>query len=68
VTSVGAFGSEYVAACAVGISRETNKVMAVASAPKPVNFLDERVLFMAVSKHYSIPLKCFLGNEMINTG
>ena len=65
MTSVGAFGNEYVAACAVGISRETNRVMAVASAPKPVNFLDERVLFMALSKHYLILWKCFLGNERI---
>jgi hypothetical protein len=39
--------------------------MAVASAPKPVNFLDERVCFMALSKQYSISLKCFLGNDMI---
>ena len=65
MTLVGALGREYVFACAVGISNETNNAMAVASAPKPVNFLELWVCFMALSKQYSISLKCYLGNDMI---
>ena len=49
MTFVGAPGSEYVAACAEGISRETNTATAVASAPKPVNLRDLRVCFIAPS-------------------
>jgi hypothetical protein len=65
VTLVGALGNENVFACAVGISNETNNAMAVASAPKPVNFLEIRVCFMALSKHHSISHACFLGNDMV---
>ena len=65
MTLVGAFGREYVFACAVGISNETNNAIAVASAPKPVNFLEIRVCFMALSKQYSISLTCLLGNDMV---
>ncbi len=68
MTLVGAPGSEYVAACAVGISNETNNAVAVASAPKPVIFLDERVCFMSLSKQYPISLKCYLGNDMVTAG
>jgi hypothetical protein len=46
VTFVGAHGSEYVFACAVGATSETRSVVARASEPRLENFLRLRVLFM----------------------
>jgi hypothetical protein len=49
VTFVGALGSEYVTACAVGTTKETSSDVARASEPKLKILRDERVLFMPES-------------------
>jgi hypothetical protein len=46
VTFVGAFGSEYVAPCAVGVTSETSSDVTRASEPRPKILRVERVLFM----------------------
>jgi hypothetical protein len=47
VTVRGAFGKEYVAACAVGTSTETSSDDAKASVPQLKIFFDVRVFFIA---------------------
>jgi hypothetical protein len=54
VTFVGAFGSEYVAPCAVGVTNEISNDAARASEPQLKIFRDVRVLFMAESKQRGI--------------
>jgi hypothetical protein len=46
VTFVGAPGSEYVFACAVGATSETSSVEAKASEPRLMIFLTLRVVFI----------------------
>jgi hypothetical protein len=49
VTFVGAFGSEYVAACADGTSNETSSDVARAREPQLKILRDVRVLFISAS-------------------
>ena len=49
MTFVGAFGSEYVAPCAVGVTNETSNDVARAIEPQLKNLRAVRVLFMAES-------------------
>jgi hypothetical protein len=65
VTPVGAPGREYVSACALGISRDTNNAVAVANAPKPVIFRDVRVCFILLSNQRSISISRSFGNDMV---
>jgi hypothetical protein len=66
VTFVGAFGSEYVAACAVGTSNETSSDVARARLPKLKNLRDERVLFMALSKQDGFSIAPLNGYDMVS--
>ena len=49
MTFVGAFGKEYVFACAEGTSNETSSDVARASEPQLKILRDERVLFISAS-------------------
>jgi hypothetical protein len=65
VTFVGAFGSEYVAACADGTSNETSSDEARASAPQLKILRDERVLFIPLSNQGDFSIAPLNGYDMI---
>jgi hypothetical protein len=66
VTFVGAFGSEYVAACAVGASNETSSDVARANVPQLKILRDERVLFIVESNQREYLIPCLNGYDMVS--
>jgi hypothetical protein len=65
VTFVGAFGNEYVFACADGTSSETSSDVARASEPRLKILRDERVLFISVSNQSAFSIAHLLGYDMV---
>jgi len=68
VTFVGAFGSEYVAACAVGTTSETSRDVARAKEPQLKILRDERVLFIIESNQSRLPTAQLDGYDMVARG
>ena len=65
MTFVGAFGSEYVAPCAVGVTSETSNDVAKAIEPQLKNLRAVRVLFMGESNQSEISIAHLNGYDMI---
>ena len=68
MTLVGALGSEYVFACAVGTSNETSSDVARANVPKLKILRDERVLFMVEFNQRSYSISHLNGYDMVSRG
>ena len=66
MTLVGAFGSEYVTACAVGTSNETSSDVARVNVPQLKILRDERVLSMGLSKQDTFSIAHLNGYDMVS--
>ena len=68
MTFVGAFGSEYVAPCAVGVTNETSNDVARAIEPQLKNLRAVRVLFIGASYEIKISNHYFFDYETVAPG